>query len=274
MLSLTIGVLTRIFSNSYLNVFQKILTNKGEHPSIINFYTYLGLTLISILICPTPIFTQEIISNFLIMGLLGGLGNYFIIKALSCGELSTLAPINSYKPIIALILGFFLLNELPQATDLIGIFLIIIGTLLLGKNKILLNKASFYRTLALIFSGTEALFIKKIIILTDIPSSFFYWAFASLIFTYIFAISSKHKIKIKPNNIKTQLCLILLVTLMQYSTNYVFAKMNVSNALALFQLSTIVSVLLGVNIFKESNLINKLIASVIMIIGAIIIIIC
>jgi drug/metabolite transporter (DMT)-like permease len=52
----------------------------------------------------------------------------------------------------------------------------------------------------------------------------------------------------------------------------VFAKMNVAYALALFQLSTIVSVFLGVNIFKEKDLRRKLIASFVMIFGAIIII--
>ena len=55
---------------------------------------------------------------------------------------------------------------------------------------------------------------------------------------------------------------------MQYSTNYVFSKINVAHALALFQLSTIISIFLGVNIFKEESLIKKLIASIIMIFGA------
>ena len=48
--------------------------------------------------------------------------------------------------------------------------------------------------------------------------------------------------------------------------------MNVSYALALFQLSTLFSVFLGVNIFNEKGLIRKLIASVIMIAGAVVII--
>ena len=48
--------------------------------------------------------------------------------------------------------------------------------------------------------------------------------------------------------------------------------MNVSYALALFQLSTLLSIFLGVNIFKEKGLIKKLIASLIMIVGAIVII--
>ena len=58
---------------------------------------------------------------------------------------------------------------------------------------------------------------------------------------------------------------------MQYSTNFVFAKMNVAYALALFQLSTLLSVFLGVSIFKEKNLKKKLIGSLIMITGAILI---
>ena len=81
MLGLTLGITTRIVSNSYLNVFQKILNNRGEYPSVINFYTYLGLTIIGFIICPNPVFTTDILQAFFIMGFLGALGNYFIIKA-------------------------------------------------------------------------------------------------------------------------------------------------------------------------------------------------
>lgn len=268
MLSLILGILTRIFSNSYLNVFQKILTNKGEKPSAINFYTYLGLSIISCFLLSNLVFNTAILVNVIIMGILGSLGNYYIIKALSCGELSTLAPINSYKPVIALIFGIFLLNEIPTLNDLFGIALIILGTIILTNSKFLYSKACFYRILALIFSGTEAIFIKKVILISNITSAFIYWAFAGLIFAFV--ITLKHPPKIK--NIKPQIVLIAMVALMQYSTNYVFSKINVAHALALFQLSTILSVFLGVNIFKEEGLMRKLIASIIMIIGAILVI--
>lgn len=272
MISLLFGITIRIFSNSFLNVFQKLLTKNGENPSIINFYTYLGLSIIGYIIAPQIIFTQEILYNLLIMGVLGALGNYFIIKSLSCGDLSSIAPINSYKPIVALIFGIFLIKEYPNTIDILGIILIIIGTFYLGNKKQIFDKATLFRFIALVFSGTEAIFIKKIILLTNIQTSFFYWAFASFIFVTIFALISKHPIKIKNKNINYQLVLILMVALMQYSTNYVFSKINVSNALAIFQLSTILSVLLGVNIFKEKGLFRKTIASIIMLIGACLII--
>lgn len=268
-----LGVATRIVSNSYLNVFQKILTNFGNKSSVINFYSYLGLTLLGFLCVHNfiPIYSSEILQNVIIMGILGTLANYCIIKALSLGELSSLAPINSYKPLVAMFIGYFLLGELPSYTAIIGILLIILGTYFLyftfKTNNLL---AIIYRTIALILSGSEAIFIKKVILLTNINDAFFYWAISGLIFSTIFLLFTKNKLCIK--NPKYQIFLILCIGLMQYSTNYVFSKMNVSYALALFQLSTIFSVYLGANIFKENNLVRKTIASLIMILGAIIII--
>ena len=265
-------VFIRIFSNSYLNVLQKVLTLRGEHSSVVNFYSYLGLSILGIIFCQNLQFNGALLGNILLMGLLGAIGNYFIIKALSYGELSTLAPINSYKPIVALFFGFFFLEEYPNLLEIFGVGLIIIGSFILTKTKMFYNKAVLYRIFALIFSGIEAIFIKKVILLTDISSAFFYWAITGLFFSMLFLLISGHKVLIRKNNIKYQLFLILMVALMQYSTNYVFSRMNVAYALALFQLSTIVSVFLGVNIFKEKDLTRKLIASLVMIFGAIIII--
>ena len=272
MIYLLSGIFTRIISNSFINVFQKQLTNLSQKPSVVNFYTYLGLSIIcfALLPCLNAELSSELVINFLIMGILGALGNYYIIKALSVGELSSLAPINSYKPVVALVISFFCLKEVPSVSAIAGIILIIAGTYILHGFCKYNKTALFYRVLALIFSGTEAVFIKKIIMLTNIPTSFALWAISGLIFSFIFVLFSKHKLKIPP--VKLQLLLILSVGIMQYSTNYVFSKINVSYALALFQLSTLLSVFLGVNIFHESGLKRKLLASLIMIAGAIVII--
>ena len=267
------GVLSRIVSNSFLNVFQKLLTNNGNKPSVVNFYTYLGLSILSCFLIPylNLIFSADLITNFIIMGILGALGNYYIIKALSIGELSSLAPINSYKPVVAMIIAFIYLKEIPSFFAILGILLIIAGTYVLHFSGEGYNMtAVFYRILALIFSGSEAVFIKKIILLTNIPTSFSLWAISGLIFSLIFVLASKHTPKIP--QIKYLVLLVLSVGIMQYSTNYVFSKINVSYALALFQLSTLLSVFLGINIFKENGLKRKIIASLIMISGAIVII--
>lgn len=267
------GVLTRIISNSCLNVFQKILTSKGARSSVVNFCTYFGLTVSGILLFPffTLNFTSELIINFLCIGLLGALGNYFIIKALSLGELSSLAPINSYKPVVALFIAFLYLGETPSIIAIIGIVLIILGTYFIFKTKKYVNRfAVMFRAFALIFSGSEAVFIKKIILLTNVQASFFLWALSGLIFSSLFLVFANDKIQLP--SLREQLFMIISVGVMQYSTNYVFAHMNVSYALALFQLSTLLSVFLGVNIFKEKELKRKIAASIIMILGAVTII--
>lgn len=265
-----IGVLVRIFSNSYLNVCQKVLTMHGQKASVVNFYTYLGLSLLMLPLFPTTFahFSAGAFGNFLVMGVLGALGNYFIIKALSIGDLSTLAPINSYKPVVALLAGIFYLHEFPSVSAIGAIGLIIAGTILLmGKSSGRFNtKAVFYRILALIFSATEAVFIKKIIVLTGVTSAFVLWTLAGLIFSALFVVYAAGNMKI--SSWKYQILLILSVGVMQYSTNFVFSRMNVSYALALFQMSTLISVVLGVNMFHERDLRRKLAASGIMALGA------
>lgn len=273
MLFTSFGVFIRIISNSYLNVFQKILTKKGQKSSVVNFFTYLGLLCLCLPFYNKIILSTEILQTLLIMGFLGALGNYFIIKALSLGDLSAIAPINSYKPVVAIIIGFLYLKEIPSINALFGILLIIFGTyFVLGiKSKQKIDKcAIIYRVLALMLSGTEAIFIKKLILLSNVTNAFLLWVVSGFVFSLLFLCLSKNKPIVK--SYKHQLCLIVSVGIMQYTTNYVFTKMNVAYALALFQLSTIFSVFLGANIFSEENFKEKLIGAIIMAIGAVIII--
>ena len=138
------------------------------------------------------VFSLSILPLVLLMGCLGALGNYFIIKALSIGELSTLAPINSYKPIVALIFGVFYLKEIPSLSSIVAILLIILGTyFILDINQGNTNiKAIVYRIIALVCSGSEAVIIKKIIVLTNSFDCFILWAISGFIFSLIFVLFS------------------------------------------------------------------------------------
>jgi len=266
------GVTLRIFSNSFLNVFQKILTGYGLIPSFVNFYTFCALSLISLFLVPfcNIQISEELVLNFLLMGILGVLGNYYIIKALSVGELSTLAPINSYKPVVALFVGVFYLGEIPANRALLAILLIILGTYFVKGMGKFARKAVFYRVLALIFSASEAIFIKKIILLTGVVESFVLWCFAGCLFSIPLVLGKN----VRSVEWQPFLLLVASIALMQFSTNFVFSRMNVSYALALFQLSTILSVFLGVNVFREKGLNRKLFGASIMVVGAVILILC
>lgn len=269
-----IAILFRIFSNSFSNVFQKKLTKSGEAATCINCINYILMSLISIpllLLVNFSLITPEFWLYAIAGGITGAIGNCFMVLALKQGELSVLGPINSYKAIVGMIFGIFLLHEYPNIYGVLGIGLIIIGSyFILESPKALLRKDIQYRIYALIFTAIEAVFIKKIIILSSIASSFIISSFLGAIFSYlIMRILENEKLHIptKKNSImyiSTTLCF----AIMTFTTAYVFKYMNVGYALSLFQLSIILNVILGYKLFNEKKLIKKLLGSLIILIGS------
>lgn len=269
-----IAILFRIFSNSFSNVFQKKLTKSGEAATCINCINYILMSLISIpllLLVNFSLITPEFWLYAIAGGITGAIGNCFMVLALKQGELSVLGPINSYKAIVGMIFGIFLLHEYPNIYGLLGIGLIIIGSyFILESPKALLRKDIQYRIYALIFTAIEAVFIKKVIILSSIASSFIISSFLGAIFSYlIMRILENENLHIptKKNSImyiSTTLCF----AIMTFTTAYVFKYMNVGYALSLFQLSIILNVILGYKLFNEKKLIKKLLGSLIILIGS------
>ena len=273
-------VLIRIFSNSFSGVFQKKLS-KSFYASYINTICYFILTLFCLLGAKFFDFSNfEVFKFALFSGLIGAIGNIFQIKALNLGELSILAPINSYKIIFSLIFSFLILKEIPSMSAFLGIFLIIAGSYIIFETtregfsyKLFLKKDIQYRILAVLFTSLEAVFIKNMIIVSNELTALFFWGFSSFLFSLIIMKLNSHNFD---GILKNALCLIiglsLTMLIMQFSTNILFKIMNVSYALSLFQLSSILSVFLGYKFFREKNIFKKLLGSLVMIFGAIIII--
>ena len=88
----------------------------------------------------------------------------------------------------------------------------------------------------------------------------------------ILLIVAEKKLTVCNTNFKELILLMITTGVMQLSTNYVFNNMNVSYALALFQLSTILSVVFGWKFFDEKHIKKKLLGSFIMLIGAVMLI--
>jgi uncharacterized membrane protein len=214
-------------------------------------------------------------------GIFGALGNSYLVKALKNGELSVLGPINAYKSVVAMIIGIILLNEIPSLVGIFSVGLIIAGSYFVfdtqeeGFSFKLLKRADIrYRIYALIFTALEAVCIKNVITESDVLIAFIMWCIFGAIFTGIIVFSNKTSYPkfTKKAGIKF-LQIIILMGVMQYCTNYVFLNMQVSYGLALFQLSAVVSVLLGWKYFKETNIVKKLVGTAIMVFGAAILII-
>ena len=209
MILTSVAIILRVLSNPLGNVFQKQLTNRYNYPLLINFLTFLLLSVFFI-IPEIQVRWLDLPFEFwkycILAGIVGATGNGFLVKALQCGDLSVLGPINSYKSVVGIIVGIFLLGEIPNLWGIAEVHLV------------------------------------------------------------------KEFKRIKIRDLFSYFYLVLCIGTMQYTTNYVFDHMEVGYALALFQLSTIVSIFLGYRIFKEENITKKLIGSVIMVAGSVMII--
>ena len=287
MLGTTISLLLRILSNPIGNVFQKKLTEQNNHPLLVNLLTFSILGILCIVLALQQDWGQVSYLSWyygVIAGIFGAVGNGFLVKALQGGDLSILGPINSYKSVVGILIGIVFLHEIPSIWGIIGIALIIYGSyFVLDTMKerfswsLLKNKEIQYRIWAMILTAIEAVFIKKVILYSSTIVSFIFWcwfgAFFSFVLLFFFKVRLIKEIKqVKLHHLLTYGFLVLSIGTMQYTTNYVFSHMNVGYALALFQLSTIISIFLGYRIFKEQNIKKKLLGAVIMIAGSVVII--
>jgi drug/metabolite transporter (DMT)-like permease len=278
-----VAVIIRILVNPFSNVLQKQITIKGQHPLFINLFTYLVLAVISTVLI-FNISVQSLDSSFwwysLVGGITGALGNGFIIKALEKGDLSVLGPINAYKSIIGMVFAYLLIKEVPNTWGLLGMALIIIGSYFVLDTteekfswKLFKTPDIQYRLAALILTGIQAVLDKKVIEHSNLEIAFAGWSIFGAGFSFVFILFTKVSIKQEINKFNKSILLkytllVSTVGLMLASTNYTLSHMPVGYALALFQLSILLSVVLGHRLFNELHLAKKLIGASIMIIGS------
>lgn len=282
-----LAVMIRILINPLSNVLQKQITIKGQHPLFINLTTYAFLAFISIFLV-FDISIQSLDTEFWIYSIAGGitgaLGNGFIVKALEKGELSVLGPINAYKSIVGMLFAYLLIKEVPNVWGIAGMLFIIIGSYFVLDTteekfswQLFKTPAIQYRLAALILTGIQAVLDKKVIEHSNLTIAFAGWSIFGAGFSFIFILFTKVSIQKEFKNIHRAILikyflLIITVGLMLASTNYTLSHMPVGYALALFQLSILLSVVLGHRFFNEMHLFKKLIGATIMVIGSALII--
>ena len=275
-----ISVIGRIFSNSIANLYQKKASVLSS-PIMTNLSSYFFMSVMCIvpaLFIDWTQFSLDFWINVIIAGLLCTIGTIALIEALRIGELSVLAPINSYKSVVGLFGAFILLGEIPCVKDLLCVIFIIIGSLFVlepsnGKFslKVFLRRDVRLRIFALLCSGIEASFLKKIILLSSFDVCLILWCFSGFICTFVIFLIKKEKFIVAKENISNCLMIAVMLLVMQLTTNYVFSKIEVGVALALFQLSSLVSLYFGYKVFNEKNIVRKIVGTIIMITSAILI---
>lgn len=282
-----LAVIIRILVNPFSNVLQKQITLKGQHPLFINLATYTLLAFISVFLI-YDISIQSLDTEFWIYSIAGGisgaLGNGFIVKALEKGDLSVLGPINAYKSIVGMLFAFIIIREVPNIWGLMGMGFIIVGSYFVLNTteekfswQLFKTPAIQYRLAALVLTGIQAVLDKKVIEHSNLEIAFAGWSIFGAGFSFIFILFTKVSIQKEFKNVDRAILvkyffLVLTVGLMLASTNYTLSHMPVGYALALFQLSILLSVVLGHRFFNELHLFKKLMGATIMVIGSALII--
>jgi len=278
----------RILASPLVNVFQKKLTNRHISPDVVVALSYGFFVLFAIpaLFILQPFhFGQEFWIYIVLLGVVDAFGNYFLVKSLRTTDLSLFGPLNAFKPVFALAFSAVLLNEIPSLIGVFGVSIIISGSYVLsykrgkgitGFKSLFIDRGILYRFLAIALTAIAAVFSKKTILLSSPIITFVYWSLIGLPLTITLLLFNKVNWKLELRQIagyKLNIALLFLCFMaLQVFTLLTFEKVFVGYSLALFQLSSVLSVLLGAHFFKEKDFAVRLIGSVIMIAGTLLII--
>ena len=281
-------VVARIVANPVSNVFQKQLTQRSANPLFIIGATDALLTLAALplfILGALPLhFSAGFWPNMITAASLAVGSNALLVYALQSTGLSVLGPINAYKSVISLVLGVFLLGEIPAPLGLAGVLLIVAGSYFVVDRDSKQPRANAFalffrergiqfRFAALALSATEAIFLKKALLLSSPLITFIFWSIlglpiAAAAIMLLVRPRLENDVMVLRNHWRTYMRLAATTGVMQLTSLLTFGKLQVGYSLALFQLSALISVFLGYRYFHEEQIRKRLVGSLIMAAGA------
>ena len=125
-----------VFTGAVFSALAQVYLRKlapTEEISAIVFYFTITSTFLSLLslpfgwVVPTP--SQAVL--LILAGLLGGLGQIFLTSSYRFAEASVVAPFDYASILGALIIGYFIFNEVPDTTMMLGVSLVICAGILI-----------------------------------------------------------------------------------------------------------------------------------------------
>lgn len=226
-------------------------------------------------------------------------GNFLLLRSIQRTDLSIFGPLSSYKPIVGMLLGWWILAELPTTLGIAGVSIVLVGSLLLAdrsqaspsqapvgdaapSNRTvpkyyfgLQHRGVRDRLTAVALTAAGSIFLKLAMQHRDTLTALAAWSLISCLFAFGWLLCDRQSSKVNFLRIAAQRDLLGIAAsmiVMQGLTILVFQAMNVGYALALFQLGSLVSVYLGHRLFGEVDFYRRLLAASIMFVGAVVIV--
>ncbi|WP_036303585.1 EamA family transporter [Methylotenera sp. L2L1] len=273
------------------NVYQKKLSNQGLHPFFIVATTYCVLSLLAapfLSVIELKHVTNTFWLNVSLASLFDVAGWMFLVLSLSKTDLSVFGPLNAYKVVVSMLLAVLFLNEIPSVQGLLGVLIIVVGSFFLippvrthqvsRLGSLFADKGVRARFLSIVLFSVGTIFLKRSVGDGGALVTMVFWSLIGLplilISNYFFLPNKiQQEIKATKPHLYSIVLIGLMVFFMQYLTLLLLEHMLVAYALALFQLGMVMQVLIGYQVFNEKDIFRKLLASIVMMLGSLLVLI-
>lgn len=237
-----------------------------------------------LLLIPFMTFKYDIRAVMIIyfVSILGSIGIYLTTKSLKHADISEVTPLHNLTPGFLAVLAFLLLGESLSLMQAAGIVLLVIGSYVLETDhrgfwisfvRHMKSRYVDYAIIASLIFAITALMEKYVINVYTLPFDFLFllWIFISLNFIFISSIMHdgifgiRHCLRLKFKEVT-------LTAFFSFLSNafyvYALSLAYVSLVIPIRRLSTLITVIVGGELFHEDALLRKSIACAIMILGA------
>ncbi|MFA6073262.1 MAG: DMT family transporter [Candidatus Woesearchaeota archaeon] len=215
--------------------------------------------------------------------LIEALAFFFANKGVRHMEVSASAPFLVLIPVVTAILAFFFLGENLTLFQILGIIIIVLGAYILEMKPHhgllepfkVIGKSKYvkYIFLALVLFGGAALIDRILLFRLGMqPEAYlaFFNLFVALVFLIMIIIFHNGITDIKEGIIKGGWWILVgaIVTVgARYAWSFAVSRENIALVSTVKRLSALLVVILGGELFREKNILRKVIATVIMMIG-------
>lgn len=280
--------------SAFLSAISAVLQKKVLFNSDVEFFTVIvslfGFLIALPLIGFIDFSRLNLLSLLVLFGksVLGALAFYFVMKAIKNLEISAALPLMVLSPGLVAIFAFLLLGETLSLSEILGMVLLLAGTYFLELRNIkdLLRPFTIYSNSKNHFYIFYALILFTITSISDkwLLSKFkvevnafilFQQLFFLIIFLLFYLFKSRGIYTFSRNINKKLLFYIFLISILTLGYRYTqieaFRIAPIALVLSLKRVSVFFAAIGGGKVFKEKNLLIKTIATIVMILGAIII---
>ncbi len=223
------------------------------------------------------------------IGLIGGASIYAVtnilyMKALAHGDISIVMPMLSFTPLFLLVTSPLIVGEFPHITGMIGVVLVVIGSYLLNLSEskkhllepfrsLIKNKGTRYMLIVALLWSVSSNFDKLAV---KNSSVFQYLGFTSpfiFIFTSLISIPDK---QFKFSQLRTGKSNLFKVTFLTTLANIfhvtAISLAYVAYVIAIKRTTAIISVFIGSKFLNETNIAERLLGVIVMLLGVILIV--